>query len=191
MRRATVRAWAALVVAGAGPVALTLAVAAIAAEPAIAQEPTMANPSLASQVIAEPITAERRDRLIANEVTLETGGGPVVVQWSFSYHGRSATLLNQRHDQLQVHLSLEARLLRGDTPVADWDIARGEAQTRVNDLGPAVVEVTGTASGLHVDRPAAGRHTYRLEVWDDAAGAGGRRQVRVRSRTLLAEERQP
>ena len=70
--------------------------------------------------------------------------------------------------------------------IARWTLGEDEAQVFQRHDGAAVV--TGTASGLFVDRtPGSGRKTYVLKVRNDRPSRYG--VVTVSTRTMICEER--
>jgi hypothetical protein len=172
---------------------IVFALAPLASKPISAQEVDGFTPgergamiNWASDVATQEVTSSGREPVEASRVVLDVRDGAVVVQWSLSYdvvaQVRGGT---GRHFPL-VQVQVMAALERGGVEIARWPL--GEDRVRGGKDGLVRVQVTGTASGLFVDRkPGSGRKTYVLRVWNARPAQSG--AVTVSTRTMICEER--
>jgi hypothetical protein len=142
----------------------------------------------ASDVATDAVSARGREPMEASRVSLEVRAGAVVVQWSLSYDVSAAVMGGPGYRNPIVRVQPMAALERNGIEIARWTL--GEDQTR-GDQGQRVqVRLTGTASGLFVDRtPGSGRKTYILKVWNEGVPASGTLAVAAGTRTMICEER--
>jgi hypothetical protein len=140
----------------------------------------------ASDVAIGTASARGSEPVEASRVALDVGGGAVVVQWSFSYHAYVNTQGPGSGPQPRVEVQAMAALERDGLEIARWTLGEDQAE---GDKDRAVqARVTGTASGLFVDRtPGRGRKTYALKVWNERPSRWG--AVTVSTRTMICEER--
>ena len=172
---------------------LAIALALLAREPTWAQVVSGATlaerggmTNWASDVATGSATARGSEPVEASRVALDVGGGAVVVQWSFSYHAYVNTQGPGAGPQPRVEVRAIAALERDGLEIARWTL--GEDQAEGDKDRPVQARVTGTASGLFVDRtPGRGRKTYVLKVWNERPSRWG--AVTVGTRTMICEER--
>jgi hypothetical protein len=142
--------------------------------------------SWASDVATEMVSAHGQEGVEASRVTLAVAGGPVLVQWSFSYRVQVNPQWPISNRQPRVEVQAMAALERDGTEIARWTLGEDEAQAPKDRMAQA--RVTGTASGLFVDRtPGSGPKTYVLKVWNERPSRWG--VVTVSTRTMICEER--
>jgi hypothetical protein len=140
----------------------------------------------ASDVATQAVSARGQDAVEASRVTLAGAGGPVVVQWSLSYHAYVNARGPGVGPQPRVEVEAIAALERDGIEIARWTLGEDEAEGDKDR--PVQARVTGTASGLFVDRtPGQGRKTYVLKVWNERPSRWG--VVTVGTRTMICEER--
>jgi hypothetical protein len=150
-------------------------------EATAAERGTMTNWS--SDVALEALSARGAEPVEANRVMLNLGGGPVIVQWSLSYHAY-ANSQGQRAGSVGVRPV--AILEREGIEIARWSLGENQAEGPKDQAFQA--RVTGTASGLFVDRtPGSGRRTYILKVSNERSSRNS--AVTVTTRTMICEER--
>jgi hypothetical protein len=140
----------------------------------------------ASDVATDAVSGRGREPVEANRVALDVGGGAVVVQWSLSYVAYVSIRggPGQRYPVARVRAL--AALERDGLEIARWTLGEDHAQGAKDTTVEA--RVTGTASGLFVDRTSGpGRKTYVLKVWNERASRDG--MVTVGTRTMICEER--
>ena len=141
----------------------------------------------ASDVATAEASGLGREAVEASRVVLEIDGGAVVVQWSLSYHAY-ASLRGGPGRPAVAQVQVMAVLERDGLEIARWTLAEDRAQGAKDDTVRA--QVSGTASGLFVDRAAGpGRKTYVLKVWNGRASPYGTAKIRVGTRTMICEER--
>jgi hypothetical protein len=140
----------------------------------------------ASDVATDAVSGRGREPVEANRVALDVGGGAVVVQWSLSYVAYVSIRggPGQRYPVARVRAL--AALERDGLEIARWTLGEDHAQGAKDTTVEA--RVTGTASGLFVDRTSGSRRTtYVLKVWNERASRDG--MVTVGTRTMICEER--
>jgi hypothetical protein len=183
--------WAFAMAAGFG-CALGAALAASALSPAWTQElePTTSDEQGAvtdwASDVATDVVRGRGEPVEASRVSLDVGGGAVVVQWSLSY-AVHVSVRGSPANQLPVaQVEAVAALERNGVEIARWILGEDRTQGRRDANVQALV--TGTASGLFVDRaPGFGRTTYVLKVWNERAKRHG--TVTVSTRAMICENR--
>ncbi|HYZ26990.1 MAG TPA: hypothetical protein VE597_08780 [Geminicoccaceae bacterium] len=142
----------------------------------------------ASDVATEAVSAHGREPMEASRVSLDVRGGAVVVQWSLSYDAFVAIKGGPGNRYPLARVQAMAALERAGVEIARWTL--GEDQTQGGKDESVRARLSGTASGLFVDRtPGSGRKTYVLKVWNERAPAYGTSAVAVATRTMICEER--
>ena len=140
----------------------------------------------ASDVAADAVSARGRESVEASRVRLDVRGGAVVVQWSLSYDAAVAVQGGPGNRYPVARVQAMAALERDGVEIARWTL--GEDQTKGAKDQRVQARLTGTASGLFVDRtPGSGRKTYVLKVWNERASRHG--TVTLGTRTMICEER--
>jgi hypothetical protein len=139
----------------------------------------------ASDVATKTLSSRGQGAVEASRVTLAVAGGPVVVHWSLSFLVYVAATSQGPGHGSPLRVEAVASLERDGVEIARWRLGEDEAQVLNRIMGQA--RVTGTASGLFVDRPAPGPRTYVLKVWNERPSRDS--VVSVGTRTLICEER--
>jgi hypothetical protein len=139
----------------------------------------------ASDVATKTLSRRGQGAVEASRVTLAVGGGPVVVHWSLSFLVYVAATSQGPGHGSPLRVEAVAGLERDGTEIARWMLGEDEAQVLNRIMGQA--RVTGTASGLFVDRPAPGPRTYVLKVWNKRPSRDS--VVSIGTRTMICEER--
>jgi hypothetical protein len=140
----------------------------------------------AGDVATEAVSARGREKAEASRVALDVRGGAVLVQWSLSYDAYANDHGGAGNRFPVARVQPMAALERNGTEIARWTL--GENQARGPKDASVQARLTGTASGLFIDRaPGSGRKTYVLKVWNDRGARLG--EVTVGTRTMVCEER--
>jgi hypothetical protein len=142
----------------------------------------------ASDVATEAVSGRGREPVEASRVSLDVDGGTVVVQWSLSYDVDTVAERgpgpSNRFPVAQVQAI--AALERSGVEIARWTL--GEDRVQAGQDGLAQARLTGTASGLFIDRaPGHGRKTYVLKVSNEGARRYG--AVTLGTRAMICEKR--
>jgi hypothetical protein len=160
----------------------------VAAQTASISEGHGAVGNWASDVATQPIGATGREPLEASRVALDARGGAVVVQWSLSYDASVAVQGGPGNRYPVARIQPMAALERDGMEIARWTL--GEDETRGAKDARVQTRLTGTASGLFVDRtPGSGRKTYVLKVWNERTPPYSTLAITVSTRTMVCEER--
>jgi hypothetical protein len=185
------RHWAFARAAGFG-CAQGAALAASALSPAWTQEldPTTSGEQGAvtdwASDVATDVARGRGEPVEASRVSLDVRGGAVVVQWSLSYVVHVSIRGSPANPRPVALVEAVAALERNGVEIARWILGDDRTQGRRDSNVQAWV--TGTASGLFVDRaPGFGRTTYVLKVWNERAKRHG--TVTVSTRAMICEKR--
>jgi hypothetical protein len=140
----------------------------------------------ASDVATEAVTGRGREPVEASRVSLEVSGGAVVVQWSLSYDVDTIVERGPGNRFPVAQVQAMAALERSGVEIARWTLGEDRVQAAQDAMARA--RLTGTASGLFVDRaPGFGRKTYILKVWNERARRYG--AVTLSTRTMICEKR--
>lgn len=142
----------------------------------------------ASDVATAEVSGQGREPVEASRVVLAVEGGAVVVQWSLSYHAYASVRGGPGRPTV-ARVQAMAALERNGAEIARWTLAEDQTQSPQRDA-MVQAQVTGTASGLFVDRAVrSGRRTYVLKVWNQQASPYGTALMTLGTRTMICEER--